>query len=269
MDQPELYRRIDLPAAAVEKLEAVAEQLDLTPLEPCLTGLQDRSAAPGAYRRLKALLQEDKDHFQLLYCYLECACRAFHAYREKHIPSDIYLDTMRCFPRFLQECEKATGRLAFDRGWWTFRQTSLSIFRLGALEYEFCAHEGKNALSIHIPSDADLSPAAVDRSLEQAQAFFSRYFPEYRAKAYVCNSWLLSPRLRPFLSPSSRIQSFQNRFRVLRENPEDTEFIQWLFQLPEDTPFHLLPQDTSLQRQVRDLLLKGGAVGAVYAVLTR
>lgn len=266
MKLQDLYSLIALPSDAADRLEAVGRELYL----PRLDGLLDPDTAREAYRQLKDTLPEDSpDHWKLLYCYLECARRARANYRKRGIPDQIYLDTMSCFSRFLAEDRNIYGRPCFLRGWWTYRQTSMRLFRIGALEYELRARGGRPVIDLHIPSDADFSPASVDRSLEQAEDFFRTYFPEYGYEACTCDSWLLSPRLEPLLSRRSNILSFQRRFQILGETPEDREYIQWLFQVPEDTETGRLPENTSLQRRVKALLLEGGAVGCAFGILNR
>ena len=53
----------------------------------------------------------------------------------------------------------------------------------------------------------------------------------------------------------------------MQENPDDKEYIEWLFQVPTDTDYKELPAATSLQKKVKELLLNGGAVGAAYGVM--
>lgn len=267
MERSELYRLTGIRTQDAERLEAVRWGMDLAQLAPQIEGLLDIGTAPAAYRRLVELLPDDGDHLKLLLCYLEAARRTFDLYRERRIPPGVYAATMGCFPRFLREDQALFGRLCFTRGWWAYRQTCMSLFRIGALEYEFCALEGKPALAIHIPSDADFSPEAVERSLEQAKSFFQEFYPDYRSEKLTCNSWLLAPRLRPMLSPKSNILSFQSRFCILRENPDDQEYIELLFQVPRDTRARHLPERTSLQREVKTLLLRGGTVGSAYGTL--
>lgn len=143
----------------------------------------------------------------------------------------------------------------------------MNLFRIGELEYQFLEHEGETVIGIHIPSDADFSTESVDASLGQARAFFNTHYSGFLYDKYTCNSWLLSPVLKSLLSPKSNILSFQNRFSIIRENEDDKECIQWLFQVPEDTAYESLPARTSLQKQVRELLLQGGTVGCAYGVM--
>ena len=262
-----MYQQIHLPAEAVKQLENIYDQTDLKRLDRELERLQDRNTAAQAYQQLKSLLKDDDGNWKMLYCQLESARRVFDKYQKKQIPETVYIDTMKCFTRFLYECEKKHGQMYFDRGWWTYRQTGMCLFRIGSLEYEFVKREGVRFVAIHIPSDADLSKQAVDDSLEQAEIFFRKYFKDDRYDRYCCDSWLLSPALKPFLSQQSHILAFQSRFEILTEDAGDQEFIGWLFQVPPDTDVNDLPETTSLQRKVKTCMQNKGTIGSACGVI--
>lgn len=268
MDLYELYDLIDLQTEMIQKLKLIGEKIDLKQIDFYLKQLMDRETAVESYRHLKTLLEEDKDNMKMLYCQLECARRVFDQYQKKHIKDTIYRDTMKCFSRFIEECKKKNGRMFFDRDWWTYRQISMSLFRIGELEYEFQKYEDENVIAIHIPSDANLSKEAVDASMKQAEIFFQTYYHDYKYEKYSCDSWLLSPRLKPLLSRKSNILSFQNRFHIVRENNEDKGYIEWLFQVPIDTNYKDLPAKTDLQKKVKEILLNGGNIGSAYGIIT-
>ena len=154
MELSEFYRLIGMPPQAVQALEAVRRETDLT--SPQLDGLRNSRTAQETYQQLKE--DDDRDHLKLLLRYLEAARRTLDTYRERHIPLEVYAATMSCFSRFLAEDQAAFGRLCFPRGWWTWRQTSMRLFRIGALEYELRTREERPVIDLHIPSDADLSP---------------------------------------------------------------------------------------------------------------
>lgn len=269
MELEELFRLIALSPEAVSRLREAGAGIGWEQADVCLEQMLDRDRAGRAYGGLKAALGEDGDGMKMLCCQLECARRAWDRYQSKKIPGSIYRDTMGCFPRFLKETQKRTGRLLFDRGWWTWRQTSMSLFRLGALEYELREQDGVAAVAVHIPSDADFSEEAVDASLAQADAFFRVFFPDWGGKRCICSSWLLSPALRPFLGENSRILSFQRRFDLVSTDSGDREFVEWLFQAPADTAAADLREETSLQRAVKALLLSGGTVGSACGTMRR
>lgn len=262
MELKELYAAIGLQPEMIRELESVGRELHTEQYEYYLERMMNYDTAAEAYEGLSRKLGADERHLKMLYCQLECAGRTAEKYRERGIPGRLFADTMGCFPRFLEECRKKNGEMFFDRGWWTWRQISMTLFRIGTLEYEFCEGEEENVIGIHIPSDADLTPASVEDSLERAGFFFRTFYRGYRYEKYRCDSWLLSPVLKTLLPEESNIASFQKRFQIVREDRESKEFIEWLFQKPEDTDYKTLPENTGLQKRAKALLLKGGTVGS-------
>ena len=261
MEYEELLETLALPPRVVRVLE---QRLPLAlSLRQQALALTDRNAAPEAYRALAEILGQDD--MGMLACQLLAAAESQTRWEEMGIPQRIFLDTMGCFPRFLEETWVRSGRYCFDRGWWTWRQLSRTLFRVGALEYELQYPEG--AVSLHIPSDADLSPESVDESLSRARAFLGRFFPEFAGKPMVCESWLLSPALGALLPEGSRILAFQRRFSIERVEENAMDCLEWLFSAQEDTPLTELREDTSLQRSVKKLLLAGGRIGTARGVL--
>lgn len=267
MERKELYHLIDLQPEIIDRMQSVGEKTNLRTVDVYLEQMMNRETAKSAYRELDVLLTEDTDHFEMLYCQLECARRIFDRYQAKGISKDIYIDTMKCFVRFLEECKRKNGRMFFDRGWWTYRQISMSLFRIGDLEYEFEEYRGEKVIAVHIPSNAEFSREAVECSLEAAGDFFRKYYPDYVYDKYTCESWLMSPVLPQLLSEKSNIMSFQKRFAITEVDQEEKEYIEWLFQVPADTAYAKLPEKTTLQRRVKALLLEGGNVGSAYGIM--
>lgn len=262
-----LYEQLKLPAPVIEQLMRVEKTFDTRQMKEPIEYLTAASTAREAYLQLREKLQEDEDGWKMLLCQLAAADLCRENYRKQGIGEEIFVDTMRCFSRFIRECRAMSGKFAFDRGWWTWRQLCMSLFRLGNLECEFCTGEGERVISLHIPSDADLSPAAVDRSLGQISGFAQRYFPQWAAAPMVCDSWLLSPALQPMLSQDSNIRAFAARFTIKEYRSQDKEFFRWLFAVGADTPLFQLPEQTGLQRAAKAYLQAGGSIGAAYGVM--
>ncbi len=192
----------------------------------------------------------------------------------KAIPEDIWLNTMKCFPRFISEHRRSYGRDGFDRYGWTVRQIGAKLFRVGELEYELVMNEsGQHCIGLHIPSDADMDPRKLNESLQQADAFLREYFPDWADAPRTCESWLLSPVLKELLPSRSRILGFQNAFDLTGTEPEDDSALEWVFHVAEGqrpvTDYSTLPEDTSLQRNMKALLLRGRKPGAASGVLSR
>lgn len=187
-------------------------------------------------------------------------------YTERNIDETVYIETMSCFSRFVNEYRQSYGVYGFDRGFWTGRQLSLSLFRLGELEYELAEFNGEKAISIHIPSGADLSEKRIDASLVHARNFLSEHFSEYAGGEFYCTSWLLAPALKMLLPPTSKIFRFAERFRIISINENAKDYVQWVYKVPglsaEDFPEHTL-----LQKNMKQYILSGGKIGDATGIL--
>ena len=243
-----------------------SDRFDFTTVEKQLKAFQDYKKMSEALAELQAILGEDTDHIKILSCMLKASVNVYDLYQAKGISDEIYFATMKCYPRFIDETSKMTGKLYFDRYWWTTRQAGGHLFRIGDLEYEIKHIEEGTLIGIHIPSDADFSPSAIDGSLARAKCFFTEYYPELSSAEYRCHTWLLDSQLSEMLNENSNILSFQKRFEISDEGEISSEFIEWLFNTKSVDYLHL-PETTSLQRNVKKHLLLGGVIRNAYGRL--
>ena len=227
---------------------------------PLLKALLIPAAWDDALARLKALIGDDPRGMKVLTFMLVCCGETWDSFQSLGISDDIYIETLKCFTRFINEHLESYGTFGFDRDFWTMRQLSARLFRLGTLEFELTEDRGQKAVHVHIPSDADLSPQARHRSYDTARDFIARLFPAYEGVPFLCTSWLLSPALKECLPESSRILSFQSEYKVTEVFPDHDQFLTWVYKRP-DIPLADLPEDTSLQRNLKKYLLAGRKVG--------
>jgi hypothetical protein len=118
---------------------------------------------------------------------------------------------------------------------------------------------GQPCLELHIPDFlGPLTPAACDRSVEQARAFFASV-DDGRYPVATCHSWLLDRQLAALLPATSNIVAFQGRFApgYAVTEPSDREPVDFVFDDPS-LPLEQLPRDTTLRRVVVDHLRSGG-----------
>lgn len=139
-------------------------------------------------------------------------------------------------------------------------------FRIGILEYELVEENGRREISLHIPSDADMSPAAIDASFASARAFLTQQYPDRQHAPWVCDSWMMSPALPQLLPEGSNILAFQQRFSVESVNEDSLGVLDWVFP-PHKEVSDTLPENTSLQRRMKAWLLDGKKVGWARTVL--
>ncbi|MBE6949768.1 MAG: hypothetical protein E7451_00335 [Ruminococcaceae bacterium] len=237
--------------ALIELPEAVTARVLAVPAVPdgILAQLRTPELWPLGRAELGAFVRPDPDGFGELAGQLQCAVKTYELYRERGISDGIFVDTMKCFTRFVREHLESYGRYGFDRGFWTVRQLSGILFRIGELEYEL--REGE--IHLHIPSDAVLEPTRLRSSWAAARAMLGE-------GDMVCHSWLLSPDLVGLLDDDSKILAFQRNFHIHSPAPDDS-FRQWVFKNP-NLPDEALPEATTLQRRLKAFLLAGNTFRA-------
>lgn len=266
MDILTLCNKIKLQPEIKTRVLEFANNFDFTTIDKQLKDFLIYEKMNEARLELQAVLGDDEDNIKILTCMLKASTDAYEFYKAKGISNKIYFDTMKCYTRFINETYKMTGRLYFDRYWWTARQSGCHLFRIGELEYEMKHIEDKIVIGIHIPSDADFSPSTVDKSLINAKMFFAKYYPNLANVEYRCHSWLLDSQLKDMIRQNSNIISFQNRFEIFDEGEIGTEFIEWLYNT-KSTDYRALPENTSLQMNMKRHLLSGGIIRNAYGRL--
>lgn len=260
MDLEQLCRDINMPEEVIQKVLSISRNYDFKQYQPLMNRLTIKSEWEAALRDLKANLPEDKDGFIMLTCMLTAGLTTYENYAKKGIREDIFIDTFGCFSRFVREHKVSYGRYGFDRDFWTPRQLSMVLFRIGTLEYELYEEYGKELISIHIPSDAQLTEANCRKSYLWSKEFFAQYFPDFHYEKYVCESWLLSPYLREILPEYSRIIRFQDSFVIERVDLRARDYMEWVFK-NRNLSIDEVPQDTSLQRKMKEYIKNGGVIG--------
>lgn len=219
--------------------------------------LSEKNNFENAEKRLIARLLPDERGLKILKVMLETACFvSYEKYRDKGISQKVFIDTMKCFSRFSNEYKTQNGVFGFDRSFWTGRQLSLMLFRIGELEYELTKTDDlKPIVYMHVPSGSDLSVSAIERSVSLAGDFIKEKFPEYFGAEYIISSWLLSPSLKEVLPKTSKILAFQRLFEITKTAPSDG-YKFWVYGSNDIAPAEFA-EDTTLQRGIKNYVLSG------------
>ena len=254
-----LCNEISLPQEMVAQIPDTWDSLNIPELQPHINQLMKQEQELAAYESLVKIFGDtDANGIKMLTCQLCTMLQVREKYTERGITNQIFIDTMKCFTRFIGEFFAVNGFYKFERGWWTWRHLSMRMFRLGVLEFE----QRNDELWVHIPSDAVMTKEALRDSYNQAKAFYPQQGIQFTD--IICSTWLLSPVLKDILPPESRILNFQNDYEILELIPENNYFMRWVFdkEYGEDAgDLTQLPENTSLQRGVKKLLLEGKTVG--------
>jgi len=134
---------------------------------------------------------------------------------------------------------------------WAAYFINTKLIEVGRLQYERC----ENHIKIHIPSGDKLEIEKVLNSIKDSKDEIERYFnlknPEYR-----CDSWLLSNQINAIINSNSNIAQFYKLFEV-KDGPDATkDILNFVFEIQECDDYTKLPENTTLQRQLKKQLLE-------------
>jgi hypothetical protein len=273
-----LCEEIDLPDEVTGQILQIAADGDFSGIEGYVNKLFSLETGDEAYEKIVSVLKENERSLKPLAIYVSAALTTWEMYQKRDIPRFIYIDTMKMFSRFVREHFETHGFYGFDRDFWIHRILSVSLFRLGTLEFEMTkctdnvvldyAPNGEKIISVHIPSDASMTRENLNKSYEMAYQFFADYFPEYKNKIIYCKTWLLDPALKELLPAGSKILEFQSDYKIIQTTLEESEFISWVFKKNYDD-YTLLPENTSLQRNMKKYLLAGDRISLATGIKKR
>jgi hypothetical protein len=262
----ELCNLLGIQNEVQEKLMACEKSIDFKSLEREFEQMKHPESWKGALERLNCLLGPDEDGMKILTCQLQCVCDTYTKYEELGISKELFIDTMKFFPRFLQDYMDRHGSYRYVWAWWAVRQISMVEYRIGELEYEMHIENNQHLIDVHIPADADMTTDKLRNSYLMAIVFFEKYYSDYKGADMVCTSWLLAPSLKYVLPANSRILQFQKAFDIKIVEADSLCFMDWTYGSRE-IPLEDLPEDTSLQRNLKPYLRNNGKIELAFGKL--
>ncbi len=133
---------------------------------------------------------------------------------------------------------------------------------LSKSEWKCMIRPGDKYISVHIPAGSGLTPESVAESYEKARNEFPSYFPEFEPKAFICFSWLMDPALSDLLGEHTNIAQFGKTFKRFTIGSDGRDPFIFVFTKHSDVRDHYeqLPQNTTLERKLRELYMDGGAI---------
>lgn len=141
------------------------------------------------------------------------------------------------------------------------------ISMLSRQEWECILRPGDDVISIHIPRGADLSPDYVSESIREGLLLTKKHYPELNPKFVVCYSWLLDPQLEKMLGEGAKLSSFTKRFNKHPIFDPGLSCLSYVFPGRQSDPVESFPEDTSLQRGIKRLMLEGNFIHGTAGVI--
>ncbi|MBQ8441326.1 MAG: DUF5596 domain-containing protein [Clostridia bacterium] len=204
--------------------------------------------------------------------FLACADPMRELYRQKDVDEEIYWNSLSDLKYKLLECKRLHGIYGSFTKHWFPRFLRAEAFALGRLQYELkpfpleaygdLLKEGDIVCNCHIPSSGPLLEEDVIASLKQAYRFYEPYLRK-GVLPITCHSWLLFPPIADLFGEGSNLDRFYRIFEILDQTPNLANKDFWRVFYREFSPETLpnAPEDSSLQRKIKQFLLDGGCMG--------
>lgn len=209
---------------------------------------------------------------QLVFC-LTCSELMQKRHKRMGYPDALFHDAMKDYTYKLKECLEVAHVIGIIPGFWFAIWLDLKLFSLGRFQYETITFpedyttksgielkKGMPCYSIHIPA------SGVSLTIDQRMDSYKRAYEFFGGKGepmiMICSSWLLYDRNKEFLSETSNLMQFAGDFEVYKneEYPKGA-CLSYVFGDCRDKDVKDLPENTSMQRNMKQWLMKGNNLG--------
>lgn len=133
-------------------------------------------------------------------------------------------------------------------------------------EWDSFARPGQDCISLHIPHGANITPEAMEKAVKSAREIVARSYPEHGGTVVFGSSWILDPKLAELLGPNSKITKLLEMFWKYPQKCNGTSIFGYVFPKNYES-IETLPEDTSLQRKIKQLYLDGGYIHTFAGVI--
>ena len=139
---------------------------------------------------------------------------------------------------------------------WGIYFIKIKLIEVGRLQYEYCNNTKGKYIKIHIPKGDKLLYNEVLNSIKNSKKEIKKYF-EIENYEYYCESWLLSKDILKLLDSNSNIAKFQQLFDIKKKKNAIKDILNFVYGLQQINSYYDLPEKTSLQSKIKDLLING------------
>ena len=123
--------------------------------------------------------------------------------------------------------------------------------------YTEVLRRGDMVLDVHIPAEQSLAPEICKASYERAKEVLIKAYPEHEFKGFICQSWMLEKRLEGLLGKSTNVTKFMDMYYGYPLLSNGKAVYSFIFKVPAPLPTEELPENTTLQRVVKQYMLDG------------
>ena len=139
---------------------------------------------------------------------------------------------------------------------WGLYFINIRLIEVGRLQYEYCNNKKGKYIKIHIPKGDKLLYNEVLNSIKNSKKEIKKYF-KIENYEYYCESWLLSKEITKLLDSNSNIAKFQQLFDIIEGKDAIKDILNFVYGLQQIASYYDLPEETSLQSKIKDILING------------
>lgn len=206
----------------------------------------------------------------ILYYFTNFAFELKDTYLKMGFTEEEYLHTFCDLKTWNEMCVLETGICGLRETGWLTSHMHAGIVRFGRMQFQPEVLEedlvvkdtvikaGTEILNVHIPFGGAIGIEEVQDSLNRAKAHFGE-------KYVHAESWLLDPTLQKYLSPTSNILSFANRFTVYKLE-EHYSIERFVFLVPLENKNDYVAKN-AFQQRIKDALIRGEKFYSGYGVM--
>lgn len=223
------------------------------------------------FKDMKSFMQKGKEEGEIfsskaLVLSIRLALEVYENFKKEGFTDEFYFLNMRDIAIWNRSHEKLYGVPGLREIGWVGMSIQQKLYRIGRLQFEpyevendieACGKllkKGSRVLNVHIPEDGRMDPEVCEASFQEAARFFEDRGYE-GAGIFICESWLLSPKLKEVLNENSNIIKFQDRFEIYGIIYPFRQAEERIFgKISEDKSSY--PEETTLQKAVKTRLLR-------------
>ncbi len=206
-----------------------------------------------------------KYYHKYLYYYLliKSQIKTKYLYRKKCFSIDFYKDNiidLKIWSNIFKRCYgyKGLSKKDFD---FVNDILDCKIYKIGSLQYKFIKIENDCLfLQLHIREGVDISPEELNKSYSMSFDFYKNLGYKFSTINFLSNSYLFSPDFYEVLDNNSNILKYVLDRKKIKKEKYANDII--LFRIFSCCPnknydYKYLPENTSLQRNIKMKLIKG------------
>ena len=257
-------------SAAFEALEGVID-------EYCRNERIESEAIHSAAKKIAGEINANEYAVSFV-IYILLVLRLEKIYQRKGFDRELYLGAVNDLKRKFEECKAVMGVCGTFTSSWFEKYLNFENFAIGRLQFnprpmaeayetaERSIKKGETVIAIHIPSGGKLEESAVLYSIERAKEFFANKL-NFEPENFICSTYLFHPSMTNLYKEGSNLCKFSGMFDIFYIEDDASNGDAWRIFNCSCNDYTLLPEDTSLRRDLKKYLLSGGKMGKGIGVL--